>query len=159
VAERDVNQDKLQEGAPLADGDDDIPEVGPAIPPPPKDETDDYEVLDDAPAPTPVTPVAPVDEEKPARPRKKKKKKKKGGWFSRGRSARRLRDDDDNQSRRTITVGRVIGTGLVAWGVAIVVYLLLNPPKGGGAYAAGQIIGGVFGVILFLVGLLVLYRG
>jgi hypothetical protein len=80
VARHEEDREQLRPGLPPPPEEDDIPVVGPAARPP-VEETDDYEVLDEGPAPTHVAPVdEPRDDEEddlPAEPWVKKKKKKK----------------------------------------------------------------------------------
>jgi hypothetical protein len=55
---------------------------------------------------------------------------------------------------------RILGGIGVAWGGAILVYMLIKGgPQGQGAYAAGQIAGMIFGGVLLLAGLYYLITG
>ena len=55
---------------------------------------------------------------------------------------------------------RIFGGIGVVWGAGVLIYSLLKGgPEGGGAYAAGQIGGMIFGGLLFVVGLYYLIKG
>jgi hypothetical protein len=47
----------------------------------------------------------------------------------------------------------------VLWGGAVVVYGLFGAPRGEGEYLAGQVCGGIFGLVMFLAGLFYLITG
>jgi hypothetical protein len=50
------------------------------------------------------------------------------------------------------------GIGVV-WGGGIILYSVLGAPRAGGAYGAGQMVGTVFGILLFVVGFYYLIAG
>ena len=55
---------------------------------------------------------------------------------------------------------RIFGGIGVVWGGAVLIYMLMQGgPQGGGAFAAGQTGGMIFGGLLFIVGLYYLIKG
>ena len=47
---------------------------------------------------------------------------------------------------------RILPLLATLWGLAIVLRFMIVGPDGAGAYAFGQVVGGVFGVLLIIVG-------
>src|SRR5947208_1712786 len=54
----------------------------------------------------------------------------------------------------------IFGAIGVLWGGGVLWYSFMgNAPRGGGAYGAGQMVGGIFGLLLFVAGLYYLIGG
>jgi hypothetical protein len=58
-----------------------------------------------------------------------------------------------------VTRNRILGAIVTLFGLAGIIYSLTTEIQGEGAYAAGQIGGRIFAIVMFLVGLYYLIKG